>query len=646
MKKTFFVTTPIYYGSGLPHLGSFYSTLLADVLARWHKLQGYEVYFLTGTDEHGQKIAEKAQQEGKTPQDLVDEYAKAYKNLWREYDIEYTKFIRTTDLEHKKAVKALAHLLFEKGDIYKGEYTGWYCTPCETFVPSNATADQEGPVCPSCGRATRFMTEPCYFFRLSAYQERLLAFFKQNPDFIVPKERANEVVAFIEAGLKDLSISRSTITWGIPFPDDPEHVIYVWLDALTNYISAIGYADATRVAEFNHWWPVDVHVIGKDIVRFHAVYWLAFLMAAELPLPKHELVHGWIVVEGQKMSKSRGNVVDPVQLKELYGVDGVRYYLTSRMAITQDASFSIADLEKVISQDLANELGNLLNRMAVLAQKYDALSLPVIKGWSPQSIALCDAGKHMTQLARDYLNTYQFHLAYAEVKRFTALVNSYVHEREPWVQAGTDKQAFIETLSAVSHSLQLIAHVLWPVMPRSMEKMMRALGKSLLNGADVFKELVAWDKSFTLMVVPPLFAKVEGVFADLQKTEEAQTNKAVASDSVKAETAGVIDIADFVKVQLVAGTIIHAEMVPNSDKLLKLQVNCGVHGMRQILAGIKLHYKPEDLIGQQGIFVLNLKPRKLLGLESQGMLLCAVEAGGKTVFLRPSQPINDGSGVR
>ena len=360
----FYVTTPIYYPTSRPHLGHLYSTLLADVAARWHKLRGYKTFFMTGTDEHGQKIAEAAAKAHKTPKEFVDSFIDAYKELWNSYDIVYDYFARTTDEHHIKAVQQWIRQLQASGDIYKSYYTGFYCTPCETYVTEKDEQPplEEGmaPVCGMCSRETVYIKEESYFFRLSAYQDRLLAFYEENLDFIVPAERLNEVISFVKGGLKDLSISRTTVSWGIPFPDDPKHVSYVWADALNIYITAVGFGNEARREEFNFWWPADLQIMGKDIVRFHAVYWPAFLMATGLAEPKQLLVHGWFKVNQQKMSKSFGNVVDPQTLLSAYGADAVRYYLIRHMAITQDSEFSIIDLEQRISSDLANDLGNLL----------------------------------------------------------------------------------------------------------------------------------------------------------------------------------------------------------------------------------------------------------------------------------------------
>lgn len=630
-QKKFYVTTPIYYGSGKPHLGSLYTTVLADVCARWHQLLGQDTFFLTGTDEHGQKIAEGAKKAGKEPKAFVDTFVQEYQQTWAAYNIKYTKFIRTTDPEHKKAVAYFIQTLKKNGDIYKGSYSGWYCTPCETFVPSKQEANDIGPMCPSCGRPTVFVSEECYFFRLSAYQERLLKFFKENSDFIAPRERLNEVLVFVESGLKDLSISRTTVKWGIPFPDDPEQVVYVWADALTNYISGVGYGDPGRAAEFAHWWPADVHIMGKDIVRFHAVYWIAFLMAANLPLPHKLLVHGYITVDGRKMSKSFGNVVDPLQLHELYGTDPVRYYLVSRLSVAQDANFSFQDLENVITQDLANELGNLLNRIIVLAHKNNCVTLPPREKWSVVSNKLKDAHDALLPVFQEHMANYSFHLAYAEVKRFIGLVNAYVHERQPWVQAGKDQDAFVETVTCVVGSLNTIAHLLWPVMPTAMEQVLAVLGSGQTAIAQAYT--ASWQQHYMLTATTPLFEKVEGKMKASQST---------ATDMQIPE----ISIDDFAQAHLVVGTVMQAHAVEKSEKLIQLTVDCGNYGIRTIVAGVRAYYRPGELIGKQGVFVVNLQPRSVMGIESHGMMLFVPGAEGTWCMIQPSGFAEPGSRLR
>ena len=562
--KKFYVTTPIYYVTAKPHLGHLYSTLLADVAARWHKLRGYKTFFLTGTDEHGQKIAEAAAKAHKNPKEFVDSFIDTYKDLWHKYEIVYDYFIRTTDETHIKAVQQWIVKLQESGDIYKSFYTGYYCTPCETYVTEkDEQPSKEGiPLCASCSRETAFIKEESYFFRLSAYQDKLLAYYQENPDFIVPSERLNEVLSFVKAGLKDLSISRTTVTWGVPFPGDVKHVTYVWADALNNYITAIGYGNDAKREEFNFWWPADLQIMGKDIVRFHAVYWPAFLMATGLALPRHLLVHGWFKVNQQKMSKSFGNVVDPQGLLDAYGADAVRYYLVRHMAITQDSEFSTPDLEQRISSDLANDLGNLLNRVVTLASKHNLYEVHPPHNWAAQEIDLRDAFWSMLEQYTADMEEGYYYRALNHLWRYIHQVNAYFHALEPWKI--TDKERFNEILSATCHSLYGIGVLLHPVMPSKMTTMLTSLGITIDSKSDVIGELSTnpWTKVFMLNKIPTLFAKYE-----LEKQGEAPAQPALAP-AVDDQMAA-ITIDDFAKVALIVGTIEQCEEIAGSGQASK-----------------------------------------------------------------------------
>lgn len=647
----FYITTPIYYVTARPHLGSLYSTLFADVLARWHKLNGKKTFFLTGTDEHGQKISQAAQKAGMEPKAFVDQFVPAYQETWKKFEIDYTYFVRTTDPDHIRGAQAFVQKLIDTGDIYKAVYEGWYCTPDETFVTHISVRPVEGapaPACPSCGRETVFVSESTYFFKLSAYQDKLLKFYKDHPDFIVPKERANEVISFVESGLKDLSISRTTVPWGIPFPHDPEHTIYVWTEALCNYITAIGYGNANKQDEFKFWWPGDVQVLGKDIVRFHAVFWPAFLMAADLPLPKQLLVHGWIKVDEQKMSKSLGNVVDPMALYDAYGPEPLRYYLLRQLPIGQDGNFNIEELETRITADLANDLGNLLNRLVVLAAKNESMILHAPKKWEGAAeLALRDESLNMVQEFEDYMKDFQFHHALACLWKFIHKINVYFHTQEPWKVAGKDPKKFAEILSATAHGLRLVAILLWPVMPKKMERMMHSLGVVFVPGQHTLEdvELGHWGHTF-------MFTKIENLFEKIEKSETELASPSasgeVSNGNLEAakEAAGdnnFIDITDLTKIELRVGTIVACETVEKSDKLLKMSVDLGELGVRQILGGIRKHYQPEELIGRQGLFVCNLKPRKMLGLDSYGMMLIAQDENGKSQLMDPAMAVPNGT---
>lgn len=645
-KQTYYITTPIYYGTAKPHLGSLYSTLIADVVNRWQKINGKDTFFLTGTDEHGQKIAQAAAQAGKSPKEFVDSFIAAYQETWDAYHITYNKFIRTTDAYHIKGVQDFITKLLATGDIYKANYSGWYCTPCETFVTESsgehsAKSAAKGPQCPSCGRDTVAVSEETYFFKLSAYQDKLLKFYKDNPDFIVPRERAQEVISFVESGLKDLSISRTTISWGVPFPKDPKHVVYVWVDALCNYITAVGYGDASKAKELAKWWPADLHVIGKDIVRFHAVYWPAFLMAAGLTPPKRLLVHGWIKVNAQKMSKSLGNVVDPLALVQQYGCEPIRYYLMRHLAINQDGDFNIQDVEKRISSDLANDLGNLLQRMVSLADQYGMHQITAPKKWSPKAIELRDNAWNALEEYELHMNNYEFHRALAQLWKFINQVNAYFHEQEPWKVIKHNPEQFREIISAVCHSLSMIATLLWPVMPEKMVALLESLGQPFKPDQDTLEELdlETWHKTFTLSKIPALFQKYEIAVAPIEPDGTVSKSPSASNDAL-------VQIEDVLKIELRVGTITTAVIVPKSDKLIRMEVDFGPHGKRQILAGIRASYQPEELVGKQAVFIFNLKPRMMLGFESQGMMLVAEDASGKVKITLIEGLVPNGSRLR
>lgn len=647
-EKKFYVTTPIYYVTAAPHLGSLYSTVLADIIARWQKIQGRSVYFVTGTDEHGQKIALAAKSAQKNPKQFVDEFIPTYKHVWSQYEIEYQKFIRTTDSEHIAGVNHFIRLLIKNGSIYKDLYQGWYCTPCETFLTTteiSATCLEKNiPLCVSCKRPTEWLEESTYFFRLSAYQDRLLEFYKNNPHFIVPKERFNEVIRFVESGLKDLSISRTTVSWGVPFPDDAEHTVYVWAEALLNYLTVVGYADNSAQELFKECWPADVQVLGKDIVRFHAVYWPAFLMAAGLSLPQRLLVHGWIQVNKQKMSKSLGNVVDPVPLGSEFGVEQVRYFLARYIPINQDGDFTVDHLAHIIESDLANDLGNLVNRMSVLADKYDCKTVMPVKNWSERVKSLQKESECMVRTYCQYMKEYQFHLALAAVWKYIKVVNAYFHETEPWKIAKTDINAFAEIISATVHSLHAVAVLLWPVMPHKMEELITSLGYSMDFGAALIQdfESAVWNKKYVITIIKPLFEK------PIMNKEQSVSERIEDNNSaiIKADQKEYISIEDLAKVELLVGTVIACEIVEKSNKLLRLQVDLGKKGSRTIFSGIRNYFTPSDLIGNQYVFVTNLKPRKMMDMISEGMMLCTQDDSGKPWPVTVSSSVQNGTPLK
>jgi len=637
-KNSFYVTTPIYYVTAAPHLGSLYSTLLADVAARYHSLLGKDVFFLTGTDEHGQKVAEAAKKVGKQPKEFVDSFISAYVDTWKLYNINYTKFIRTTDDYHVHAVQSWISKLMQQGDIYKGEYVGWYCTPCETYVTDKESAtDATEVTCPACLRPTNKLSEECYFFKLSAYQDRLLELYEKHPNLIVPKERLHEVISFVKEGLKDLSISRSTVTWGIPFPGDSKHVTYVWADALNNYITAIGYGSKGKEAELAHWWPADMQILGKDIVRFHAVFWPAFLIATGLQMPHMLLVHGWIKMGDQKMSKSLGNAIDPVSLATQYGVDQIRYYLTRKMAITQDSQFSLDDIEQSINSELANDLGNLLNRCLVLAHKYGYHTIEKPEKLTDKALILEQQCATMMHEVMQLVEQGFFYRAVSRVWEYVNQVNAYVQATEPWKLASSDKKAFQESIAATAYSLRAIGIALWPVMPTKMEQLLGCLGYAIQPSLDhnIIVSHGSWSGTLELKLSDTLFAKHE------KKVE----SKAVEEQKPVQQQPTNITIDDFIKVDLRVGLIEQAEPVEKSDKLMKLQVDFGLLGKRQILSGVQKYLSASDLIGKKVAFIVNLAPRMMMGMPSEGMMLAA-ESEGKLSILELEQDIVPGTKIK
>lgn len=657
VSNKFYVTTPIYYVTARPHLGNLYSTLLADVAARYHKIAGQDVFFLTGTDEHGQKVAQAAEKAGMHPREFTDSFIQPFRDVWKTYHFSYDYFIRTTDHNHITAVQNWLQKLLDQGDIYQGSYEGWYCTPCETFVTEKGSQDVEpgAPlICLDCSRPTTSVSETCYFFKLSAYQDKLLEFYEQNPHFISPKERMAEVMSFVKSGLKDLSISRSTISWGIPFPQDDAHVTYVWADALNNYITAIGYGDTARQDEFAKWWPADLQILGKDIARFHAVYWPAFLMASGLALPKKLLVHGWIKIADQKMSKSLGNAVDPVQLATDYGVDEVRYYLTRKMAITQDSEFKFQDLEQSINSELANAFGNLLHRMSTLVIKHNCQHLQPPAMWSASTLKLQQQCQEIVDEVWLLVEQGMFYRAVGRIWDYINLVNAFLHEHEPWKIVQHDREKFIEIMSATAHSLQIIGLLLWPVMPVKMELLLASLGSPLQLHKDYKQamKIISWKNSFVITQIAALFKKTEIVKDEMITTEnrvgvqeKIMVQKNDSPIVVATSEKDCIGIEDFAKLDLRIGTIVACQVVEGSDKLLRSQVDFGDIGMRQVLSGIRKAYTAEQMVGKQALFVINLKPRKMMGYDSQGMMLLALDQSVGLQVMTPEQQVKPGTQV-
>jgi methionyl-tRNA synthetase len=649
MSKKFYITTPIYYVNARPHIGHAYTTIACDTIARRQRMMGFDTYFLTGTDEHGQKIERAAQAAGKTPQQLTDEVSAKFRSLWDRMGLTYDDFIRTTSDKHKKGVQALWRRIRDNGYIYKGHYTGQYCVFDELYVDSVGP----GAPCPECGRPTETVREENYFFKLSAFQDKLMELYTSQPDFIRPETRRNEVMSFVRSGLRDLSVSRSSISWGIPVPDDPKHVIYVWFDALANYITALGYG-SDDPAEYDKYWPADVQMVGKEIVRFHCVYWPALLMAAGLPLPKTILAHGWLLFEESKMSKSRGNIVRTETILDILGTDALRYFLLREIVFGQDGSFSFDALVQRYNADLANGLGNLASRTLTMINRYfkGEVPYPSRTGLRAEENAIADAARQAVVEFNALFEQRQFSRALEVAWTLVAAVDKYIVENQPWALGEKQDDESLSRLGTVlytsAEALRIVTALAHPVIPDATAKIWTQLGLG-----DIRKLSLAdlqWGQlhlGTKLGEVQPVFPRADkSAIERMQQMEEQGRNtSAVVVAEEKAAAPAVappttpaavvpdrkIAIEDFAKVELRVGQVKVAEKVKGADKLLRLEVDLGTE-VRQVVAGIAEAYAPETLIGRKVVIVVNLAPRKLRGLESNGMIVAASPEGGKPVL--------------
>ena len=654
-KEKFYITTPIYYPSGNPHIGHCYTTVACDSIARYKRLQGKDVMFLTGTDEHGLKIEQKAAEKGITPKEYVDEKVAKFKELWNYMNISYDRYIRTTDDYHIETVQKIFKELYDRGYIYKGKYTGKYCTPCESFWTESQLVDGK---CPDCGREVKPAKEEAYFFRMSKYADRLMQYYDEHPEFIAPLSRKNEMVNnFLKPGLQDLCVSRTSFTWGIPVDFDPKHVVYVWLDALTNYITGLGYdADGNSDELFEKYWPADVHVIGKDIIRFHTIYWPIFLMALGLPLPKRVFGHPWLLMGGDKMSKSRGNVIYADELVSIFGVDAVRYFVLNDMPFEGDGNITWELLCDRVNADLANTYGNLVSRTAAMARKYFGGVLRDEGAAEPVDGEL----KAMAEALRDKvaakMDEFRISDALGEIFTFLRRCNKYIDETAPWILAKDESRRgrLSTVLYNLAESIVIATSLLAPFLPETAEKALAQFGVSArgygeLNKfgllADGTKVSAAEAHLFERRAYKDVEAAYEAMHAAAAPAKEAKAEaKPAAAKKHEPEYPAEISIDDFAKVKMQIAEVIACEKVEKSDKLLKSTVKVGDE-TRTVVSGIAKFYTPEEVVGKKVVMITNLKPAKLRGILSEGMLLCAEDEAGNLSLLTPEKAMPSGSGI-